>query len=789
MTPNSSLLQWLATFEIDGKTSVELKDDAYYNLADGFVCAKILNQISPQYFTDKWLDGIKAVAPNGSWRLRVSNLKRILQKIYDYASDLQSSTFEASAIQPDVAVIAQNFDPDQISRLIQLILFCAINCDKKQDYIERIHNLPTQVKQDIKEAIEELLIDNNQKPNASHIGNNSTSSNIEADSSTLSNRRFSANSSAALSSTVSSPYRGGDRYRDVASRRDSGQNLNDISKRSDNNLDTSSKSNFGHSTDAVEEIRQRLNAALVIKDEKAQACHELELRLKELQLERDQLAYENEKLVSEKNSGPSKSADSRRQSIDSTKDSRNLTDKLSNLNEENSHNLVIQQNRKLQNELQRLKEEIIKVETEKEDYRLKASLLKEDLDIITSKHEELRIKADQAKRLQDELDEQRQISEKVNNYETMVENLVKKNNDMKRELKSIEEKNASHILKIVTLEEENSQLVNTISRSEIYKKQLQEAQVKLSQETHRADKAEVELTRLSEKYLTTKKENERLYETTNQLMRGGANLEPITTAGDLAKTLLEEDSKAHGDALNSMSTSNIEMKEKILRLEYENELLQSKLNSKRESDHDLLESANDRCTKLETESRQSRKKILFLESRLKDLTNMPNGPSTSSAVTNDSSSDNTIALINRIEELQRLLFQKEQELMESETKYKKNLQKAKDVIKTLNNNQSVSNSLHPSYVSSASFNSSSLDEANLLKSQLKDRENQIIELERSFNEYKKIKEIHERLIISAFYGVTTTIQWRNAAKRLEQNTLTSPPNTASSSMNHSKHSH
>lgn len=785
MTPNSSLLQWLATFEIDGKASVELKDDAYYNLADGYVCAKILNQISPQYFTDKWLDGIRGVAPNGSWRLRVSNLKRILQKIYDYASDLQSNQFRPNAIQPDVAVIAQNFDPDQISRLIQLILFCAINSDKKQDYIEKIRDLPIQVKQDIKEAIEELLINNNdaynQKLNSSHVGNDSVNSDLDADNSNISNQRFSNNSSsynAVLSPARSSTYR-------ATPRRDSSQNLPDTPRRSDSHLDASSKSILDNPNVAIEEVKQRLNDALTIKDEKAQACHELELKLKQLQLERDQLAYENQNLLNEKkiSSSPIKTSDFRRQSnrfSDITIDSRNLEDRL-NSEDEDSSNLILQQSKKLQFEVQKLKEEIIKIETEKEDHRLKANLLKEDLDKITSKHDELRNKAEHVKRLQDQLDEQRQISEKVINYETMIENLVKKNNDIKKELKSIEEKNASHIHKIVKLEEENSQLTSTLSRSEIYKKQLQEAQVKLSQETHRADKAEIELARLSEKYSATKKENEKLFETTNQLMRGNSAHFSSSAAQDSSnkmsqiKTLLEEDTRAlQGGAPDSMSTSLVELKEKLLRLECENELLQTKLNSKRENDNSvlggLLESANARCTKLEIENRQSRKKVIFLEGRLKDLSNPQNGPSTSSGVINDSSSDNTLALMNRVEELQRLLFQREQELMDSETKYKKNIQKAKEVIKTMNNSQSVNNSiLHPSCMSStSSFNSSSLDETNLLKQQLKDREDRLIELERSFNEYKKIKEIHERLMISAFYGLVSISSYFTASSTFQK---------------------
>lgn len=808
MSSNSSLLQWLATFELNGKPAIELKKDAHYNLADGLVCAKILNQISPQYFKKEWLTGIEPIPPNGSWLKRVSNLKRILKQVHDYASDLQSPQFRLSSInQPDVTVIAQNFDPDQICRLIQLILFCAISCDRKQYYIEKISNLPTQVKHDIKEAIEELLItDNNdenitQQHNTSQSVNNLNDSESEGNATTNLGHRFMLNNSSA-SSVLTSPSRSSTYRSSGILRRDSSQTSVETPKRNESHLDNSS--NLGFFSETPEDMKQRLSDALRVKDEKAQACHELELKLKQLQLEKDQLAYENERLLSDKNSNarqpynsPSKLNDSRRQSrtierdVSSTIDSKDIENRLKILEDDGSQNLILQQNRKLQGEVHRLKEELIKIETEKEDYRLKSNLLKEDLNKITLRHDDLRIKADQVKRLQDELDEQRQISEKVVSYESTIENLMKKNNELKKELKSIEEKNVSHIHKIVTLEEENNQLSIAINRVELYKKQLQEAQVKLSQETHRADKADVELTRLAEKYTAAKNENQKLYETTNQLMRGGGTSDIKQATGNIShprnksfesvnldkstkvkhtsaiseKALFEDDSQAeaqHSDTLNSVSTSILELKEKIARLEFENKLMQNKQNSKRETDHELLagllENANTKCSMLEVENRQSKKKVMFLESRLKDLTsNLHNGASTSGAILNDSSSDNTIALLNRVEELQRELFQKEQELSDSATKYKKNLQKAKDVIKTLNSNQSINSSLHPSCMSStSSFNSSSLDENNMLKQQLKDKQEALIEMEREFHEFKRIKEVHERLIISAFYGLVSS---------------------------------
>lgn len=819
MTPNSSLLQWLATFHLAGQPAVELKNDAYYNLADGYVSARILNQISPHYFTDKWLDGIKPVPPNGSWRLRVSNLKRILQKIHDYASDLQSSQFRLSAINPDVTVIAQNFDPDQICRLIQLILFCAINCDKKQDYIEKIRDLPTQVKQDIKEAIEELLVRNNdsqQNSNTSHVGNESARSDSDPKNSS---HKF--NLSSTSQNVLASPANvSGQRN---FFRRDSSQN-SDQNKKNESHLDISTQSYYSDASETVEEIRQKLFHALAIKDEKSQACHELEMKLKQLQLERDQLAHDNEKLTSEISSSTPIRESSRRHSS-SAKDLKltqtNLTSDVQSkdTSEVVSQDLILLQNRRMQSEIHRLKEELIRTETEKEDFRLKSNLLKEDLDRITTRHEELRIKAERAKRLQDELDEHKHITEKVMSYETMVENLVKKNNDMKKELKSLEEKNLTHVQTIVGLEQENQQLVDQVNQIEIYRRQLNDAQVKLSEETHRADQAEVELSRLSDKFDATKRENEKLFEATNQLMRNSSvkdKLNELSEANKVFESVNLKDSPSssqknpvapfdsrtqHGgdNMLESLTTPVIDLKERIARLEMENQILEAKLKVKAESSKSvlggLLNEATNKSKKLEGENRQMRKRLMALESTLKEMAQAGGAqPSTSGgniAFAQDFSSDNDQTLVKRNEELQQAVFQKEHELHEAEVRYKKNLEKAKEVIKALNNNQSIGGSLHLSCMSSTSFNSNSLDELNILRQQLRDREDRLISLEREFFEFRKLKEVHERLILSAFHGLTTQMQWKNAERRLDRTTLTSPPNTASSSINNhpGKHSH
>ena len=559
--------------------------------------------------------------------------------------------------------------------------------------------------------------------------------------------------------------------------------------------------------ESLDRLRQRLQAALSVNDSKSQACHELEMKLKQLQAERDQLAHENEKLLGQNAKIHNQIDSTRRSSGASNKESpqvvgRRLSINKSGSDEMSPDDVVHQQNKRLQNELRRLKEDLIKVEIEKEDYRLKSNLLQEDLDRTTMRNAELRDKAEQARRLQDELDEHKHISGKVISYEQMIENLVKKNNELKTELKNLEEKNLGHVQEIVKLESENEHFRSSLSEVAIYRRQLVEAQQKLGQETHRADKTEVELSRLAEKFAAAKRENEKLFETTNQLMLNNNNQSSQNEAAidalgqqllqsvELKADAQQQQQQQPSDVIDSMSTSVIELKERVARLEMENQLLVGKLQVKNNEQNKpmlaaLLDEQTEQCKRLESDNRQARKRIMALEASLKDLgqgsTSGAGAPQQVASFAPLTSSDNVLALIKRVEELQRALNAKDQELREAETKYRKNIQKAREVMRALNINGGAG-TVGPYMSSVSSLNSSnSLDEVSQLRQQLCEREERLVAMEREFYEFKRLKEVHERLILSAFHSLSTPMQWRNAEKRLEQSTLTSPPNTANSS--------
>ncbi len=57
---------------------------------------------------------------------------------------------------PDLNMIAESTDETELSRLLQLVLGCAVSCDRKQFYIEHIISLEESVQHVLMNAIQEV---------------------------------------------------------------------------------------------------------------------------------------------------------------------------------------------------------------------------------------------------------------------------------------------------------------------------------------------------------------------------------------------------------------------------------------------------------------------------------------------------------------------------------------------------------------------------------------------------------------------------------------------------------
>uniref|UniRef100_A0A8C4IZJ9 Hook microtubule tethering protein 3 n=1 Tax=Dromaius novaehollandiae TaxID=8790 RepID=A0A8C4IZJ9_DRONO len=121
---------------------------------NGVVMAQVLQKIDPAYFDENWLNRIKTEVGD-NWRLKVSNLKKILKGILDYNHEILGQQINDFTL-PDVNLIGEHADAAELGRMLQLILGCAVNCEQKQEYIQTIMMMEESVQHVVMTAIQEV---------------------------------------------------------------------------------------------------------------------------------------------------------------------------------------------------------------------------------------------------------------------------------------------------------------------------------------------------------------------------------------------------------------------------------------------------------------------------------------------------------------------------------------------------------------------------------------------------------------------------------------------------------
>ncbi|XP_051268665.1 protein Hook homolog 3 isoform X3 [Dicentrarchus labrax] len=144
-----SLLTWIQTFGVDAPCkTVE-------DLTSGIVMAQALQKIDVVYFNDAWISRIKPEVGD-NWRLKISNLKKILKGILDYNQEILGQHINDFTL-PDVNLIGEHSDAAELGRMLQLLLGCAVNCEQKQEYIQTIMMMEESVQHVVMTAIQELM--------------------------------------------------------------------------------------------------------------------------------------------------------------------------------------------------------------------------------------------------------------------------------------------------------------------------------------------------------------------------------------------------------------------------------------------------------------------------------------------------------------------------------------------------------------------------------------------------------------------------------------------------------
>ncbi|KAM4535306.1 protein Hook homolog 2 isoform 2-T2 [Fundulus diaphanus] len=661
-----SLLTWLQTFQVP---SCDSKRD----LTSGVAIAHVLHRIDPSWFNETWLGRIKEES-EANWRLKVSNLKKVLQSMLEYYHDVLGQQVSDEHL-PDVNLIGEMEDGTELGKLLQLVLGCAVSCEKKQEQIQQIMTLEESVQHVVMTAIQELLT---KEP----------------------------------SLEPGSPETYGD-------------------------FDYQSRKYYFLSEEAGE------------KEDLTQHCRDLEHQLS-LGVE-EKLSLQTE--------------------------IRSLRERLSRSDSLDSSTTAITGKKLLllQSQMEQLQEENYRLENSRDDLSVRAETLEREVADLLQRNEELTSLAHEAQALKDEMDILRHSSDRVNQLEALVDTYKRKLEDLgdlRRQVRLLEERNTVYMQRTCELEEELRRANAVRSQLDTYKRQAHELHTKHTAEAMKAEKWQFEYKNLHDKYDALLKEKERLISERDSLREANDELrcaqvqqEYLRGTGDLS----DGDVTVGNLAAEIMPT---ELKETVVRLQSENKMLCAQEETyiqKLVKVQAELEEAQRSKNTLETQNRLNLQQISELRSQVEELQKALQQQDSKNEdssllkkkleehleklseahsdlrkkreVIDDLEPKADSNMAKKIDELQEILRKKDEDMKQMEQRYKRYMEKARTVIKTLDPKQPAP----PPDIQS-------------LKNQLTEK-----------HDYEKSKARHsqeEKLIITAWYNMGMALHQQVSGERL-----------------------
>ncbi|XP_022414436.1 protein Hook homolog 2 isoform X5 [Delphinapterus leucas] len=652
-----SLLTWLQTFHVPPPCT------SPQELSSGLAVAYVLNQIDPSWFNEAWLQGISD-DPGPNRRLKVNNLKTILQSLVEYSQDVLGHPILEQHL-PDVSLIGEFSDPEELGKLLQLVLGCAISCEKKQEHIQRIMTLEESVQHVVMEAIQESR-----------------------------------------------------RYYFLSEEADEG-----------------------------DELRQR--------------CLDLERQLVLLSEEKQSLVQENEV----------------------------LRERVGRSEGEGATGLTSKKLLLLQSQLEQLQEENFRLESGREDERVRCAELEREVAELQQRNQELTSLAQEAQALKDEMDELRQSSERAGQLEATLSSCRRRLGELRelrRQVRQLEERNAGHAERTRQLEEELRRAGSLRAQLEAQRRQVQELQGQRQEEAMKAEKWLFECRNLEEKYELVSKEKERLLAERDSLREAN---EELRCAQLQPRGLIQADPSLDptSPAVENLAAEILpaELRETLLQLQLENKRLCQQEAADRERQEELqrhLEEANRARHGLEMQHRLNQQQLSELRAQVDDLQKalQEQGGKTEDSISTllkrkleehlqklheadlelqrkreyieelEPPADSSTA--RRIEELQHNLQKKDADLRAMEERYRRYVDKARTVIQTLEPKQRPPGGAPP--------------ELHTLRTQLRERDVRIRHLEQmDFEKSRSQREQEEKLLISAWYNMGMALQQRAGEER------------------------
>ncbi|XP_044309696.1 protein Hook homolog 2 isoform X2 [Varanus komodoensis] len=610
----------------------------------------------------------------------VSNLKKVLQSVVEYSQDVLGHQVPEQLL-PDVALIGELSDTAELGKLLQLVLGCAIGCERKQDHIQQIMTLEESVQHVVMTAIQELL-------------------------------------------TKDSP--------------------DTLSSETYGNFDSQSRKYYFLSDDLEE------------TDDMQQRCHDLEQQISILMEEKNTLALENKTLREQKSS--------------LELDAAGITGKK----------LLL-----LQTQIEQLQEENFRLESSRDDFRVRCEDLEREVQELQHRNEELTSLAEEAQALKDEMDVLRHSSDRVGRLEAMVDSYKKKLEDLgdlRRQVRLLEERNTVYMQRTCELEEELRRANAVRAQLETHKRQVQELHSKHADEALKAEKWQFEFKNLKEKFEALIKEKERLIEERDALREANEELRCAQVQQKFlsqADTMREEIAPPVDNLAAEIMPA--ELKETIVRLQHENKMLCVQELSYRQQQAELqglLEESNRTKNQLEAQQRLSQQQISELKAQVEELQRAlqeQGSKAEDSSLLQKKLEEHLEKLheahaelqkkkecldelepkvdsntARKIDELQQSLKKKDEDMRAMEERYKRYMDKACTVIKKLDPKQ------QPHVVPL---------EIQALKNQLQEKDKKISHLETDFEKTKSQQEQEEKLIITAWYNMGLALHQRATEDR------------------------
>ncbi|KAM9732453.1 protein Hook homolog 2 isoform 6-T6 [Dama dama] len=436
----------------------------------------------------------------------------------------------------------------------------------------------------------------------------------------------------------------------------------------------------------------------------------------------------------------------------------------------------------LQTQLEQLQEENFRLESGREDERMRCVELEREVTELQQRNQALTSLAQEAQALKDEMDELRQSSERAGQLEATLNSCRRRLGELRelrRQVRQLEECNASHAERTRQLEEELRRAGSLRAQLEAQRRQVQELQGQRQEEAMKAEKWLFECRNLEEKYESVAKEKERLLAERDSLREANeelrcAQMQPRGLAQ--ADPSLDPTSPAVGNLAAEILPA--ELRETLLRLQLENKRLCQQEADDRERQEELqrhLEEANRARHGLETQHRLNQQQLSELRAQVEDLQKALQEQDSillkrkleehlqklheadlelqrKREYIEELEPPTDSSTARRIEELQHSLQKKDVDLRAMEERYRRYVDRARLVIQSLEPKQQPPGGAPP--------------DLHALRTQLRERDIRIRHLEQmDFDKSRSQREQEEKLLISAWYNMGMALQQRAGEER------------------------